>query len=293
MNLKQKFTFVNDLLYLPPLVIILPALILGFILSKYYNLIAIASILLSLIIVDICANLLNNYKDWEIDKLNKKREMLHKILKKKQVLHYFLILFFILIAFLIMLATFFLAQINIYFIIMVFITFFLIIAYSSFLKLKDKYILNYVTLGLSYGVVPFLIGFFFGTNNLLKLIPFIPLLIFIFLTDFSYSISKDYPDIKGDRHFKKNTLPASLKNLRAFNIQFIMIGIAYAFLLFGVILRIFNSFYLLLFASFIIQILILNKTIKSYNVKNSRKMHFYTQLNESIIRLIILFIIFL
>ena len=291
MDLKQKLMFINDLLYLPPLLIILPAFIIGFVLSGYKNITAIILIISALIIGDICANLLNNYKDWEIDKINKKRLLLHKILKKNQIWNYFLFLFITLIIFSFFLYLFFINQINIYFILVVFLTFFLNIMYSSFLKLKDKYILNYITLGLSYGVVPFLIGFFFGENDPLKLIYFIPILVFLFLTDFSYSISKDYPDIKGDKIFKKRTLPVSTKNSNVFKIQFAIVSIAYLFLLSCILLRIININYDILFISFLIQILILNKTIKSPSVKNSRKMHFYTQLNEFLIRLIILSIL--
>ena len=291
MDLKQKLMFINDLLYLPPLLIILPAFIIGFVLSGYKNITAIILIISALIIGDICANLLNNYKDWEIDKINKKRLLLHKILKKNQIWNYFLFLFIILIIFSFFFIIFFINQINIYFILVVFLTFFLNIMYSSFLKLKDKYILNYITLGLSYGVVPFLIGFFFGENDPLKLIYFIPILVFLFLTDFSYSISKDYPDIKGDKIFKKRTLPVSTKNSNVFKIQFAIVSIAYLFLLSCILLHIININYDILFISFLIQILILNKTIKSPSVKNSRKMHFYTQLNEFLIRLIILSIL--
>ena len=286
MNKKIKGVYQSFIISLL-LFMVLPSGIIGFLFSGSKSITAFFEVVIFLALLDIGANILNNYSDWKIDIINNKRKDLHDAVSSKGLLkiYFFITLIPILLLFLL--------SASIYLILSVLLFIVLGLIYSVGVKIKDITPLNYIAIGLAYGAVPFSIGFFSGSSSLKNFIILIPILFFLSLVTFSYTITKDYPDIKGDKANNKRTLPVILGKKKAIFIQAILIIFSYLFLLFLVIFNILNKYFLLTLPSFAFAMYILYKVLQTEKEESLKKIALYNKLNHFILRILLLLIIIL
>ena len=206
------------------LIVVVPTTLLGFLLAHGHLLRFFLVALPLIILVDIAANIINNYEDWEIDKANQKREAMHKAFGKNDLLRMYTI---VIAAVLVILA---LAGANIYLCASVLAYIVLGIIYSLAIKLKNIAILNYAAIAIAYAGISAAIGFFSGSADASLFLQWLPIFVFLILVDFGYSITKDYSDVKGDSLHGKNTLPVLFGKPASIKVQFVVITLAYAFL---------------------------------------------------------------
>lgn len=269
------------------LIIVVPTAFLGFLVSRG-NLLQFFIVALPLIVlVDIAANIINNYEDWEIDKANQKREAMQRAFKKNDLLYMYLIVIVIVLAILV------LARANEYLWISILAYILLGIIYSLVIKLKNIAILNYAAIAIAYGGVSAAIGFFSGSVDISLFLKWAPIFIFLILVDFGYSITKDYSDVKGDSLHNKKTLPVLLGKTTSIKIQFAIITFAYIYLLAAVILGLLNPLFLFLLISYAFALYIVVTTHRTEDRHIHRKLHYHAQRNGLLARLIIIIILIL
>ncbi len=165
------------------------------------------------------------------------------------------------------------------------------IFYSMYIKIKEKFVINYLWIALMYGLLSFLLGFFAVSSSLNNLIKYIPLVFFITLLYFSISIVKDYSDIKGDAEEGRKTLPLALGIKNTLQLQYALITFAYSILLLFVILGYLNILLLSTFFFYITILLILSKISKTKDTKYMRTISFYTKVNTLALDLLIIIIL--
>ncbi len=267
------------------LIVVVPTTLLGFLLTHGNPLKFFLLALPLIILVDIAANIINNYEDWEIDIANKKREVMHKAFRKNDLLMMYIV---VIAAALIILL---LSQANIYLYAAVFAYIFLGIIYSLTIKLKNIVILNYAAIAIAYAGISAAIGFFSVSANMSLFLHWSPIFIFLILVDFGYCITKDYSDVKGDSLHGKNTLPVLFGKTASIKVQLVVITFAYVFLLVEVLLKILSPLFLFLFISYAFALYIVVTTYKSEDVHVHRKLHYYSHRNGFLTRLIIIIIL--
>jgi 4-hydroxybenzoate polyprenyltransferase len=269
------------------LIVVVPTTLLGFILSHGALLKFFVVALPLIILVDIAANIINNYEDWEIDKANQKREVMHTAFKKNDLLYMYLIV--VVAAFAILLVSG--ANEYLWFVVVGYIV--LGIIYSLAIKLKNIAILNYAAIALAYAGVSAAIGFFSGSANLPLFLKWLPVFIFLIFVDFGYSITKDYSDVKGDSLHNKKTLPVLFGKSASIKIQFGIVTFAYIYLLAAILLGWLSPIFLLLFISYIFALYIIISAHKTDDRHIHRKLHHHAQRNGFLARLIIIVILIL
>ncbi len=275
---------ISSLIISLPLLILLPSGILGFILSGSTNIYELLSCLILIFIIDSAANIINNHSDWDGDVINKKRHHVHTHITKNTLL--FLYIIFILLS--IMLLVIFKTNIYVYELVIIFTLIGLI--YSLGLKIKDVFILNYIFIGIAYAAIPFSIGYFFGSNSFAEFLKIIPILLFLSITTFTYTITKDYPDIAGDKLHKKLTLPVIFGKNKSVTLQTFMVIVSYLLLLLFISIGLVDLKYIISILSMFIEIIILNKIKLTENDKKLKNMAFYNKINHFILRLILIII---
>ncbi|MFA6329980.1 MAG: UbiA family prenyltransferase [Candidatus Micrarchaeia archaeon] len=270
----------------PILLVVLPTTAMGFLAtgSKDYFLLVISLVIAAL--TDISANLINNYADWEIDKSNKKREKMQAVFRRPQLIVLFFAVIYLLFAILNLIhANDYLALAVVSFIL-------LGVIYSLFVKLKDIFPLNNLSIALSYGGIAFLIGFFTATSDFSSLARWFPLILFLIVVDFGYSMTKDYADIFGDALHSKRTLPVLFGKKKAVLIQSLLISLAFCFLLIMIFLNRLPLVFALLFVSYAFALYQLRIIHFTDDRQIHSKMHFYSQVNGLIIRMLMMGIVF-
>jgi 4-hydroxybenzoate polyprenyltransferase len=267
------------------LVVVVPTTALGFLTSGLGNASLFLVSILLIILVDLSANVINNYSDWEIDIENNKRKHMHKVFSKRDMLTIYvvlLILIFVVLA---------LAQLNYYLLITVLIAILLGILYSSGPKFKDITIINYITIAIAYAATAFAIGYFAGSSSLSGFIRWLPLMLFLMFVDFGYSITKDYSDMLGDAAHGKKTLPVVKGKKTSIKIQLYEITFAYAFLFIAVAMNLLSIVFSLLIISYFVAIYILTKIKNTENKETYERMHYYAQRNGLLVRALIIIIL--
>jgi 1,4-dihydroxy-2-naphthoate polyprenyltransferase len=267
------------------LIVVVPTTFLGFLLSKGAPLNFIVVALPLIILVDIAANIINNYEDWEIDKANKKREVMHSAFKKNDLLYMYLVVIVAVFAILM------LSGANKYLWISVLAYIFLGIIYSLAIKLKNIAILNYAAIAIAYAGMSAAIGFFSGSIDLSLFLKWSPIFIFLILVDFGYSITKDYSDVKGDALHDKKTLPVLFGKPASIKIQFAIVTVAYIYLLVAVLTRLLSPAFLFLFISYGFALYIIVTAHRTEDRHIHRKLHHHAQRNGFLARLIIIIIL--
>lgn len=251
------------------LLMILPATLLGAILYEP-NILNFLLIAMPIIILcDVGANLLNNYSDWEIDKVNHKRSAMHGIFIKKDILVIYLVVLILTLALL------FVTNANMY--VWIFTGAFVLlgILYSVGPNLKDIVFLNYLSIGLAYGGLTIAIGFFSNSASLPEFMKFLPLAIFFILINFGFSITKDYSDIKGDKLHNKKTLPVLLEKKTTVKVQLVIVTAIFAYLLCLIGLGMLGLSFLILLVCYLIALYVITTVSKTDNVEVHKKMRGY------------------
>ncbi|MFH1442397.1 MAG: UbiA family prenyltransferase [Candidatus Micrarchaeota archaeon] len=283
--MNREFEALKQALNTPILLVILPTAIVGFVSSGSRDFGGLALALAVAGLCDLSANLLNNYADWEIDLMNNKRRVMHDVFERKNLLGiYFLVL-------ILLLGLMYLESPNRYFTASAFAFIVLGILYSSVISFKDRLIWNYAAIAVAYGGLSFLLGMFAGNGSLENFYLWLPIVVFMVLVDFGYSITKDYPDVIGDKAHKKITLPVVFGKGKSVRIQAAMISITYVFLVGMVAIGRVPEAFLLLLASFLFAMYKLWIIRNTDDVETHRKMHLYAQMNGLFVRFIILFIV--
>jgi 4-hydroxybenzoate polyprenyltransferase len=210
---------------------------------------------------------------------------MHKTLKRKDLVYFY---FIILLAIIIILI---LTNSNLY--LWIASAFFILlgILYSLLIKLKDKTFLNYIAIALAYAGLSSAIGFFSGSGSLNEFIRWIPIILFLILVDFGYSITKDYSDIYGDKIHNKKTLPVIFGKEGSLKIQVIIITIAYIYLASLIISGAVGSIFIILFLSYGIALYLLFKIYESAEAEVHNKMHHHSQRNGLLVRILIICIL--
>ena len=264
--------------------IVMPSTLLGFLASGSTNILFLIEAIIVISLLDIGANVLNNYADWNIDILNNKRDTLHNAVSKEDLLYVYIILLILVWIMLLLL------QKSIYLELSVLSFIILGIIYSEILKLKDISPFNYVAIGLAYGAIPFSIGFFLGTSSLESYLIYVPLVIFLSLATFAHTITKDYGDVEGDSKNNKKTLPVIFGKSKALLIQSMLIVISYLTLILFYLLNDVNIYYLVSVVSMVFGLLILNMIKLAKDSKAVKKAALYNKFNHFILRLILIFV---
>jgi 4-hydroxybenzoate polyprenyltransferase len=246
------------------LIVVIPTAILGFVLSggAYWKLlIAIPLIVLA----DGGANAINNYSDWEIDRVNRKRLALHANFSRLGVLSVYCITLIAIFAILVV------TKANAFLWTSVGLFVLLGIFYSLFMKLKDIIVANYVAIAVAYGGLSTAIGFFSGSGSFgLFVSKTFFVIIFLVLMFFGYSITKDYADVKGDKMHGKKTLPVVIGKDASVTFQIVLISIAYAFVIVLVLLGVLGIPFAVLLIPYAFAMYSLSRIYKTDN-KESHK----------------------
>lgn len=264
------------------LLVMIPTTILGFLASGSTNIWFFVISIVIITLTDISANVLNNYADWELDRLNKKREQLHYGLRRQDLLIVYFGTVLLLYIFLLIFDSSF------YLILSVTLFVILGIFYSLFLNLKDKTPLNYIAIGLSYGALAFSIGFFSGSSSLERYLFWSPLIIFLSIVTFAYTITKDYVDMSGDSVSGKNTLPVILGKKESVKVQAALEIAAYLVLLLFIVIGILNVLFIITLISLLFGIFLLVDIDRSNEIKVLRRAALYNKLNHLLLRLLLI-----
>ncbi|HVA82625.1 MAG TPA: hypothetical protein VNF06_00480, partial [Candidatus Aquilonibacter sp.] len=143
MNISQKISLLFKEVFIGMiLVVVIPTALLGVVASASISALTLLGSLFLIAILQITPNVLNNYVDWEIDRINKKRELMHKTYKRESLP---------VIAGVLILGTIpFFIYGNIYLKASIIIAYFMIVNYNLLIKAKDVLFLNYAFIALFY-----------------------------------------------------------------------------------------------------------------------------------------------
>ena len=163
-------------------------------------------------------NILNQYCDVEIDKINRPyRPIPSGKIKPKNAL--------ILSLFLFILSLILASLVNFQLLALTILGIFLGIIYSvKPFRFKDLFVICNIFIASGYGAINFLAGWVVYKPILQAPISFI---IFFCLFDIFANMTKDYRDVEGDLKFGTKTLPVILGKDRAMSINFIMLYIVF------------------------------------------------------------------
>jgi 4-hydroxybenzoate polyprenyltransferase len=282
-GLKQAF-------FAETLLVVLPPSIIGLLAAGSVSLFSLILLIAIVAFWDLGINVINHYSDWKLDKINNKRTYLHKYFSRNELL--FLYLVFLISSFLI---TYILLKPSMYFYIVLLIEVLFGISYSMYIKIKEKFVVNYLWIALMYGFFSFLMGFFAVENTSGDLVNYLPIIIFITILYFSISMVKDYSDMKGDSEEGRKTIPLVLGKDKALKLQYGLITLGYFVLIIFIALGYLNIIMLLTFFFYITIIIILSRISKTKDTKHMRKISTYTKVNtlalDITIIVILLFVI--
>jgi 4-hydroxybenzoate polyprenyltransferase len=267
------------------LIVVVPTAVLGFLLSGSDNLALLAEAVILIVLADVSANVINNYADWHIDVFNEKRNAMHSVFERQHLLFMYGALLLVLYSVMLIIGA------NLYLISSVTIFVILGMLYSVGTKLKDRVFLNYLTIAIAYAAVSASVGFFSGNGNVSAFLRWSPLLLFLVFVDLGYSMTKDYSDIVGDRKHNKKTFPVMFGKGKTVKIQLAFITLAYAFLVAAVLEGLLNPLFLILLVSYAFAIYIVIMVHVTEDKDVHERMHFNSQRNGLLVRLIIIVIL--
>ncbi|MDE1845928.1 MAG: UbiA family prenyltransferase [Candidatus Micrarchaeota archaeon] len=245
MELSQKISLLFSEVFIGMiLVVVIPTALLGVVASGEISALTLLGSMFLIGILQVTPNVLNNYADWEIDRINKKREMMHKHYKREALP---------LIAGVLILGTIpFFVYGNVYLKAAIIIAYFMLINYNFLIKAKDVLFLNYAFIALFYGPVAFAIGFFFSSSNLALFESLLWMPIFIFCFNMGFAVIKDYGDIEGDKAERKMTLPVVIGKENTLVYQFVVITAVFGAMLYFALVKLNWKLSLLLIIPYLI-----------------------------------------
>ncbi|HII38471.1 TPA: prenyltransferase [Candidatus Micrarchaeota archaeon] len=280
---KQLLTkALTQTINLPPLMVVVPATIAGLIVSGPFDAVRFLLVILLTVITDTSANVINNYSDWEIDKMNNKRKEMHETFSKKSLIATYALLLAGVAALLFVLGA------NLFLIASTAAFAFLGLVYSWGPKLKDVTPLNYISIALAYGGLSFCMGLFSQNGSAELLLTWLPVILAIVMIDIGYSITKDYVDYEGDKHYGKKTLPVILGKQKAIFVQFGVILAAYTLLAIALYVEWISLAYAWFFLSFAIAVYMLRKVNYATERSELKQAYFITAYNGLFVRAILI-----
>ncbi|MDE1850174.1 MAG: UbiA family prenyltransferase [Candidatus Micrarchaeota archaeon] len=202
------------------LFVVVPTALLGVVASGNISLLNVLGAVFLIAVLQITPNVLNNYVDWEIDRINKKRTEMHKKIGKDALPIMALVLVLTTIPFFV--------YGNTYLRIAMLIAYFMMVNYNLLIKAKDVLFLNYAFIALYYGPLAFAVGFFFSSSSIGLFNGLLWMPTFIFLMNMGFSVIKDYGDVEGDKALKKMTLPVVMGKRATLIYQFVLITAVFA-----------------------------------------------------------------
>ncbi|MFH1448158.1 MAG: UbiA family prenyltransferase [Candidatus Micrarchaeota archaeon] len=278
-NIPELKIALNQALIPMILVVVIPSTFLGFVVSGSSDLIGLIFGIWIIATMDMGGNALNNFIDWGIDERNKKRLELHRILDKKELLYLSFFLFLCSVPFL------FFG--NYYLKAVILVGYLVAIGYSVWLKAKDRIILNYLNIALFYGPFAFLYGYFASTGDITNLMENIWMLIFLFLVDMGFSVTKDYEDVEGDKALNKITMPVRFGKGNSLRYQFVVITLAFLLVVFLSFVKLINVLYLVVLPCYFVALYCLGKVKDTEDKKRYHLAHNIIRVNALASRLII------
>ena len=201
--------------------------------------------------------IINVVTDWKEDAINGKNAFIHKYLTKNEMVVFYLL--FVLISILLCINGNLYLQISV-------VSMILVGIFYSVFRFKDKLFLNYLCLGIGYGLLPPAIGLFSFTFELTYLNALMLFISGLFL--FLGCQIKDFEDAKGDK--KGSTLahlPHSIKIYISYHFLF------FAFLLLLIIQSFLPTKFIISFVVFPLFLVILYKLVKSKTKTELRSVH--------------------
>jgi geranylgeranylglycerol-phosphate geranylgeranyltransferase len=282
---NTKPTLMNalgELVYLRPLILVVPMTLAGLLAAGPFRLGRALLTVAIIVVADLGANIINNYSDWDIDRMNGKRAALHAVFTKGSLIGVYLGTLAVLGGVLLALSANAL-------LIASSAGFALLGAlYSVGPKLKDRTPWNYAAIAVAYAGLAFYIGLFSQSGSLELLVSWLPVVAAVVLFDFGYCITKDYVDYEGDRHFGKRTLPVLLGKRKSLAVQAAVICAAYlllaAALVFDWIPPVYSAFYL----SFVVAVYMLHKAGASDEHDELKKAFYIAGYNGMFVRVILI-----
>lgn len=268
------------------ILIIIPSVLVGIAASGTLRIPIIIASIIAALLIGFNVDIINNYSDWNGDIVNGKRKKMHKETSKTELMLVYVFTLLIAIVILYLINSFYLWIVTILAVV-------LGILYSSITKFKDIFPMNHIAMGIGYGVLPFAFGFFSTSNSASKFISYYPLILFLFVVCFGYSMTKDYGDIAGDSLYKKNTMPIIFGKSTALKIQKASIIFAYLLLLAFVLSNLISSWFLLSLISLAVAFLIMAHIGSNNDPAVLKKANMYNRINHLILRMIIIIVILL
>ncbi len=283
----NKFSITESFIFTIYFFVVLPGAAIGLFASKGVDISTIFLLMIVIGLVDISANVLNSYADWEIDIVNKKRNNLHENFSKKTLIYVYLIMIAVLYFIILLLRA------SIY--LLTSITIFVIVGiiYSVLLNFKDKSPHSYILIGLSYGALAFTIGFFLGSSSFSNYLKWIPFVIFLTIATIAHTITKDYADVKGDSENKKLTFPVVYGKKTTIKIQVTLMILAYLLLTFLILFKLLDIWFVFGFVGFIFGMYICYRVNKSTTEKELKKIALYNKMNHFLMRIVFIIVILL
>ncbi|MCL5427820.1 MAG: UbiA family prenyltransferase [Candidatus Marsarchaeota archaeon] len=285
--MNNRLKGVREAFNLPILLVVVPTVALGFLAGGSTNILLLLDSSVLIVLLSISANVINNYADWDIDVMNKKRNIMHETWLRNELLVFYLILLVVL------LVIAFMSHASVYLWITVALLVLLGICYSITIRLKNTAPLNYIAIAGAYGFLSFYMGFFTSSFSSSKFWLWIPVPLFLFAMDLGYSITKDYSDVIGDKAYGKKTLPLAIGKSGSLKAQAVIITSAYVFLLLLIIFGKLSYAFSVLFLSYVFALYILWQTRSTDNNKLLRNAHLEAQLNGLLARFIMIMILLL
>lgn len=285
----------RELIYLRPLILVVPMTVAGMLAGGPLQPGRLLLTIALMVITDAGANVINNYSDWEIDRMNGKREAMHAVFTKGSLVRVYLGLLATAALILVALS----ADV---FLVACAAGFALLGAlYSVGPKLKDRSPWNYAAIAIAYAGLAFYIGLFAQTSALdytsaesrEALWAWLPVVLEVVLFDLGYSITKDYVDYEGDLHFGKRTLPVILGRSRSVAVQGGIIGASYLLLAVLLALGRVSPAFALFFLSLGVAMYMLYKTGRATSKDELRAAFYIAGYNGMFVRLILIVVLLL
>jgi len=271
--MRNKLKGLKEAFFAETLLVVLPPCVIGFLAAGSFSVFSIFLLLLVVAFWDLGINVINHYSDWHLDEVNDKRSHMHKYVLKEELL----ILYFIFLVGSLLITYFLLILFG--------------ISYSMYIKVKDKFVINYIWIALMYGFLSFLMGFFAVRHATGSLVDYLSVIAFITLLYFSICIVKDYSDMEGDAAENRKSIPLILGIKKTLQLQYGLITFAYIILLLFIALGYLSILLLSTLFFYATIIIILSEINKTKDKKYMRKISFYTKVNTLALDILIIIIL--
>jgi 1,4-dihydroxy-2-naphthoate octaprenyltransferase len=144
-----------------------------------------------------------------------------------------------------------------------------------------------VAIGIAYAFLPISMGLFAGGSTYNTYINWLPLILFMSMVTFSYTIAKEYSDVFGDSKSGRKTLPLLLGKEKSIRAQFVFIALSYLFLIVLIASGYLKYTFLLALLSLVFEIYILINMRNTENQPKLVKFALYNKISHLFLRVLI------